>query len=862
MSSFVGPAVLLMAATFVVQSGVLAALVANDPERVKVAALISLILVPGFPAFVFGTAILQGQQRFTAFNILRTLPTVLYVGGVAVVFLLGSANLVCLMTMWAGANVLGGFLALGVAVRGLPATRAGKPPPPRAEVTRFGLKSLFGSLSPIDSFRLDQAIVGLFLNPVSLGLYVVAQAASNPPRVIAASIGMVAYPQVASQPDPASGRRAMWRYFFLGVALSGLMIGALEAVTGELITFFFGNEFSDATPIARILLLATFFMAARRVLTDGVNGLGYPALGTIAEVASWLLLLPTLAILLPPLGANGVALALAISWGASFLLLLALLGLTLTRGSALSGLRARLTRLATQRTPVPAHRLAALIAATAAATAVGIAVARLPSWSAVAVMLFLCVALLFAFGRAALGHHRGFDFDVGRVGQSRNVTSPRPDAEFRAARVVYYAGLVFMGLLTIRAAGQVTLSDLLFLFSFALAGAELVIIRRRVSIRLPMLLLLGMAVFAVGGLLSSFRSYEALKSIAIVVRLIFLTTFWFWLGTVVLHRREHVTKAVLFWVASAAICGAGGIVQVLVGDVIPGTSAAWGRATGFTTNANDLGGVTAIAFVPALMLAARPAIATSQRVVSYVLLILVGGGLVLSGSVGALFAAIMATVFWVAFQRSSRQSLLVFAAIALCTVALVTVQAMRGAPTPLERLSTVTNSSTTASEGAGSLDSRVATYRVAMKAIEHQPFVGVGLDLVSVTKPWGVVAYEHDVHNLIIGVWYKAGLVGLIGILMSLVAVLRVGWEATIQQGSAADRRMAIALVSSVCAFVVFAMSEPVLFSRYAWVSSAMLIALRAVQQMESGVVRVSAYAGDSRPVTDLQHSVFAPAKP
>jgi len=142
------------------------------------------------------------------------------------------------------------------------------------------------------------------------------------------------------------------------------------------------------------------------------------------------------------------------------------------------------------------------------------------------------------------------------------------------------------------------------------------------------------------------------------------------------------------------------------------------------------------------------------------------------------------------------------------------------------------------------LASRVATYRVATKAIEEHPFIGVGLDLVSVTKPEGVVSYEYDVHNLIIGVWYKVGLVGLLGLLMTLFATLRTGWSAALQQIAPTDRRIAIALVSAVCAFVAFAMSAPVLFSRYGWVPAAFLLALRGVQQRGMRVSRTRVYQG------------------
>ena len=45
---------------------------------------------------------------------------------VLAVFLLDSADLVHVMVIWAGANFVGGFLALGVAVRGLPTGPGGK----------------------------------------------------------------------------------------------------------------------------------------------------------------------------------------------------------------------------------------------------------------------------------------------------------------------------------------------------------------------------------------------------------------------------------------------------------------------------------------------------------------------------------------------------------------------------------------------------------------------------------------------------------------------------------------------------------------------------------------------------------------
>jgi hypothetical protein len=127
--------------------------------------------------------------------------------------------------------------------------------------------------------------------------------------------------------------------------------------------------------------------------------------------------------------------------------------------------------------------------------------------------------------------------------------------------------------------------------------------------------------------------------------------------------------------------------------------------------------------------------------------------------VGALVAAGAATVVWLAFQRIAMHALLAIAALATCVVALVTLQSLRGAPDPLERLESATTSSSLRGGATqlGSLDQRIRTYRVAEERIKEDSFVGLGLDLFSVTRAFGDDAYEYDDHNLVIGLCTRPG---------------------------------------------------------------------------------------------------------
>jgi O-antigen ligase len=288
-----------------------------------------------------------------------------------------------------------------------------------------------------------------------------------------------------------------------------------------------------------------------------------------------------------------------------------------------------------------------------------------------------------------------------------------------------------------------------------------------------------------------------------------------------------------------------GLLQLAAGDVIPNTSPVFGRSTGFTGQPNDLGGLTAVAFIPALMLATRSGLSSRARLALVGAVFMIGGGLISSGSVGALLAVGAATFVWFAIQRMSLHSWLVFGGIVATVFAVMTVQGLRGAQTPLERVTRVTtpNGVATSSEGSGSIDSRVAIYKVAVERIKKDPFVGVGLDLISVTKPFGIVSYEYDVHNFVIGTWYKAGLLGVIGMVLTIFAILRAGTSTLAASISEDERRTAAGLISAVVAFTVFAMSEPVLFSRFGWIPAALLLSLHAVQQRRRAVEPVPAPA-------------------
>jgi O-antigen/teichoic acid export membrane protein len=306
------------------QAAIMTGVFWNDPHAVQVSAVISLGAVPAMLTHMYGTAALQGRQRFLAFNILRILPAATYSVAVLFIFVVGGGDLKWVVIGWIASLVASALVALWLATHGVAVRAARRAADKLRGMLRFGLRGLLGWTSPVETFRLDQAVIGLFLTPAALGLYVVGLAFANLPRFIAQSVGYIAYPRVAARKGDEAWRE-LWQFFWLAAGASALVVVALELSVGWLVPVFFGDEFSGAVVLSRILLVGALFLSARRVLTDGAQGLGRPGLGTVAEVSSWVFLLPSLGIFTPLWHARGVAIALAVSSAFSFAVLLGLL---------------------------------------------------------------------------------------------------------------------------------------------------------------------------------------------------------------------------------------------------------------------------------------------------------------------------------------------------------------------------------------------------------------------------------------------------------------------------------------------------------------------------------------------------------
>ncbi|MGX6446638.1 lipopolysaccharide biosynthesis protein [Patulibacter sp. S7RM1-6] len=286
-----------------------------------ISAALGMACVPFIVIVTFGVAFLQGQGAFRALNVTRVLPSAGYAAGLVVLLASGVTTLTAVTAVWAASYVVAaGAVSWAVSRQPQEARPEANEHPPyrRRDAVSFGRRALFGSVSPTETFRVDQLLVGVFLSPRDLGIYVAALAFTNLPRFLAQAVGLVAYPAVASMAnDPARQWRATWRFTALAAAMSIPVIAVIAALAHPLVTLAFGSEFGAAAAPLRLLLGATLLVSVRRVLTDSMRGLGYPSVGSRAEILSWCVLVPSVVGLAGPFGLMGVSAALVLTYATS-----------------------------------------------------------------------------------------------------------------------------------------------------------------------------------------------------------------------------------------------------------------------------------------------------------------------------------------------------------------------------------------------------------------------------------------------------------------------------------------------------------------------------------------------------------------
>lgn len=298
-------------------------------------------------------SILNGLHRFVWFQSLRLLMFVTTIAGLGGLAIADEMTLRTAVLAYAAGIGVAAVLGLGAVLASMGA-RLGIDRQTVRALLGFGVKSQLSTSMWTMNERADQLVISIFFSAASLGLYVVAVTMTSLTTLIGFSVALVALPVLARMEDGEERRRTARA--IAGATLIGSFIVTLPVFVAEpwLIRLLFGEDFSGATDVGRVLLVAAMVFGLNRVLEAMLQAAGRPLESSIGEGIALAITAAGLAALLPLLGilGAGVTSLIAYSTSAVFLARRAARGLEMSTAELLVPDRemiGRIVRLARER---------------------------------------------------------------------------------------------------------------------------------------------------------------------------------------------------------------------------------------------------------------------------------------------------------------------------------------------------------------------------------------------------------------------------------------------------------------------------------------------------------------------------------
>jgi O-antigen/teichoic acid export membrane protein len=246
----------------------------------------------------------QAGQRFRRYNLLRLVPSAIYLAGLLALVALDRLSVAT--ALWAG---WAGALAVAVARLGLWRGALAGGRPDRAEAGRLlrdGWRFHGAGSLAILAAQADRLVAVALLDDREVGLYAAAATfAWAGPGVLAQSVNTVLYPRLAAEADPAAAAALLARGLrrTLPVLLAGVALTL--AAAPWLVPALFGAAFAPAVPLALALACAAAPAVLVQTLARCLRAFGdarHGMLGEAVTLATFLALAWPLARALGPLG--------------------------------------------------------------------------------------------------------------------------------------------------------------------------------------------------------------------------------------------------------------------------------------------------------------------------------------------------------------------------------------------------------------------------------------------------------------------------------------------------------------------------------------------------------------------------------
>ena len=261
---------------------------------------------------------LQGAQRFVVFNVARASVSVGFLAFVGFLWLTSKVDPINVAMALLISNLLTTILAATLCIQRM-GIRIPNGTGLLAGVLTYGMRNHLGTVSNLLNRRLDQVILAALVEPMYLGLYVVAVSASSIVESPSRTVAAVLFPRVARSPRHAREELAQFGQISLTCSLFLTFAGMIAIPV--LLPIFYGPEYRASVAPALLLTVASMFVAIGLVWSSVFRGLGRPEIPSQSEGIALLFTVVVMPFLVHRYGILGAAMSslLAYSIAASYL---------------------------------------------------------------------------------------------------------------------------------------------------------------------------------------------------------------------------------------------------------------------------------------------------------------------------------------------------------------------------------------------------------------------------------------------------------------------------------------------------------------------------------------------------------------
>jgi O-antigen/teichoic acid export membrane protein len=186
------------------------------------------------------------------------------------------------------------------------------------QMLSYSVKVWLGDISQLANSRIDQFLIGFFLNSRDLGIYTVAVSVAGFTSVFANAVRTIIVPTVAGKTSFIDKSNEIVFYFKRYWIFSLIFHPIFALSVSILVPYVFGNQYIESVMISQILIVGYLFINAKTVLAGGIQGINFPEIISIVEFIGMIISMILSYLLIQNHGLWGVAIAISFAYFSQF----------------------------------------------------------------------------------------------------------------------------------------------------------------------------------------------------------------------------------------------------------------------------------------------------------------------------------------------------------------------------------------------------------------------------------------------------------------------------------------------------------------------------------------------------------------